>query len=29
VFNGSQSLDDTMRDLRFSPLLQLGVSYSF
>jgi len=29
VFNGTQSLDDTMRDLRFSPLLQLGVSYSF
>ncbi|MGY4827832.1 hypothetical protein ACVNIS_04545 [Sphaerotilaceae bacterium SBD11-9] len=26
---GTQSLDDTMRDLRFSPLLQLGVSYSF
>lgn len=26
---GTQSLDDTMRDLRFSPLLQFGVSYSF
>lgn len=26
---GNQSLDDTMRDLRFTPLLQLGVSYSF
>ncbi len=26
---GAQSLDDTMRDLRFTPLLQLGVSYSF
>jgi hypothetical protein len=26
---GTQSLDDTMRDLRFSPLLQLGLSYSF
>jgi hypothetical protein len=29
VFNGSQSLDDTLRELRFSPILQLGVSYSF
>ena len=26
---GTQSLDDTMRDLRFSPLLQFGLSYSF
>jgi hypothetical protein len=26
---GSQSLDDTVRDLRFSPLVQLGLSYSF
>lgn len=26
---GTHSLDDTMRDLRFSPLLQFGVSYSF
>ena len=26
---GNQSLDDTMRDLRFTPLLQLGVQYSF
>ena len=26
---GTQSLDDTMRDLRFSPLVQVGVSYSF
>lgn len=25
----SSSLDDTVRDLRFAPLLQLGVSYSF
>lgn len=25
----SQSLDDTVRDLRFSPLVQLGLSYSF
>lgn len=27
--SGSSSLDDTVRDLRFAPLLQLGVSYSF
>jgi hypothetical protein len=27
--SGSQSLDDTVRDLRFSPLVQLGLSYSF
>ncbi len=26
---GSSSLDDSVRDLRFAPLLQLGVSYSF
>ena len=26
---GTQSLDDTLRDLRFSPLLQVGVSYAF
>ncbi len=26
---GTQSLDDTMRDLRFSPLLQFGLNYSF
>lgn len=25
----SSTLDDTVRDLRFAPLLQLGVSYSF
>lgn len=29
VFNGSQSLDDTLRDMRFAPLVQVGVSYSF
>jgi hypothetical protein len=29
VVNGSQSLDDTLRDMRWSPLVQLGVSYSF
>ena len=29
VFSGTQSLDDTLRDMRLSPLLQLGVSYSF
>ncbi len=28
-FGRSQSLDDTLRELRLSPLLQLGVSYSF
>jgi hypothetical protein len=28
VFSG-QSLDDALRDMRLSPLLQLGVSYSF
>jgi len=28
VFNG-QSLDDTLHDMRLSPLVQLGVSYSF
>ncbi|MBL0730134.1 hypothetical protein [Piscinibacter sp. HJYY11] len=26
---GSSSLDDTVRDLRFAPLLQVSVSYSF
>jgi hypothetical protein len=26
---GTHSLDDTVREMRFSPLLQLGVSYSF
>ena len=29
VFSGNQSLDDVLRDMRLSPLLQLGVSYSF
>lgn len=29
VVNGTQSLDDTLRDMRWSPMLQLGVSYSF
>lgn len=29
VFNGSQTLDDTLRDMRWSPMLQLGVSYAF
>jgi len=27
--SGSQSLDDAVRDLRMTPLLQLGVTYSF
>jgi hypothetical protein len=26
---GQQSLDDTLRDMRLAPLLQLGVTYSF
>lgn len=26
---GSQNLDDLLRDMRLSPLLQIGVSYSF
>ena len=25
----SQTLDDTLRELRFTPVLQLGVSYRF
>jgi len=29
VFTGGQALDDTVRDMRWSPVLQLGVSYSF
>jgi hypothetical protein len=29
VLGIGQSLDDTLRDMRLSPLLQLGVSYSF
>ena len=29
VFSGSQTLDDTLRDMRWSPMLQLGVSYAF
>lgn len=29
VFEGVQNLDDVVRDLRLSPVLQLGVSYSF
>ncbi len=29
VFGGGQNLDDLLRELRFSPVLQLGVSYSF
>jgi hypothetical protein len=28
-FGGGQSLDDTVRDMRWSPVVQLGVSYSF
>jgi len=29
VFSGSQTLDDTLRDMRWSPMLQLGISYAF
>jgi hypothetical protein len=29
VFGGAQNLDDVVRDLRLSPVLQFGVSYSF
>lgn len=29
VVNGSQGLDDLLRELRLSPMVQLGVSYSF
>ena len=29
VLGGTQSLDEVLRDLRLSPVLQLGVSYSF
>ncbi|MEO8525682.1 MAG: hypothetical protein ABI460_13245 [Caldimonas sp.] len=29
VFGGSQSLDDVVRDMRLTPVLQLGASYSF
>lgn len=28
-FTGGQSLDDAVREMRFSPLVQVGVSYSF
>ncbi len=29
VLGGGQSLDDVLREMRLSPLLQVGVSYSF
>ena len=29
VFTGNQSLDDALHEMRLSPLLQVGVSYSF
>jgi len=29
VLSGSQSVEDLMRELRMSPMLQLGVNYSF
>jgi hypothetical protein len=29
VVGGNQNLDDVLREMRFSPLVQVGVSYSF
>ena len=29
VFSGTQSLEDLLREMRLSPLVQVGVSYSF
>jgi hypothetical protein len=29
VFGGGQTLDDVVRDMRLTPVVQLGVSYSF
>jgi hypothetical protein len=29
VFNGTQALDEMLRELRLSPVLQLGISYAF
>jgi hypothetical protein len=29
VFGGSQNLDDVVRDMKLTPVLQLGASYSF
>ena len=29
AFNGTQNLDDAVRELRLAPLLQFGVSYAF
>jgi opacity protein-like surface antigen len=29
VFNGNQNLDDLIREMRLSPVVQLGVSYAF
>jgi hypothetical protein len=29
VFSGNQSLDDALREMRLSPIVQVGVSYSF
>ncbi len=29
VFGGSQNLDDVVRDMRLTPVVQLGASYSF
>jgi hypothetical protein len=27
--SGNQSLDDVLRDLRLTPMVQIGVSYAF
>ena len=29
VFGGSQNLDDVVRDMKLTPVIQLGASYSF
>ncbi|MEO7339001.1 MAG: hypothetical protein ABIV63_20700, partial [Caldimonas sp.] len=29
LVTGNQNLDDAVRDLRLSPVMQLGVSYAF
>ena len=29
LLSGTQSVDELVRDLRLTPVLQLGVSYSF
>jgi len=29
VFGGTQNLDDVVRDMKLTPVVQLGASYSF